>query len=127
MEDEYLAFEVHSAGRPKGQFLGVFDGHGGRSVARYVKENLKGAFLENVTGPNVSSSDSFGDDYYIDAVKKSLRKLDDAVMGEKAWMTEGSTANIVYIYDVESSTDKTQKSIVCINVGDSRSVLARGK
>jgi len=68
---------------PGGQFIGVFDGHGGSRVSRYLKEKLYPRFLkclgkecegrgEEVEQPSIESVKG--------ALGKSLEKTNDEVM-----------------------------------------------
>jgi serine/threonine protein phosphatase PrpC len=133
MEDEHFQ-------TPSGDFLAVFDGHGGRAVARYLRQNLYANVISilPLVGTNGESSTiaDHGDepddqatvatashpslDDYEDALRKALDKVDREVQRVSHWSFQGSTAVALWIY-----ADATQRAILTANIGDSRAVLSR--
>lgn len=85
--------------------FGVFDGHGGDEVSKYVKDNFKREFMDQ---KNAANND----------IKKALHMtflvLDLKLKKEYYATNTGSTACVVLI---------TKDSIYCANLGDSRAVL----
>ncbi|KAG6554867.1 hypothetical protein Mapa_003450 [Marchantia paleacea] len=95
-----------------GAFYGVFDGHGGKEAADYVRENLLINFLEDSSYPNSLS----------EAVKNAFYKTDVALNNEfirhQEW-TCGTTALTAII---------SGRNLLVANAGDCRAVLSkRGK
>ena len=104
MEDAHVVFEVR--GDPnKAIVFGVFDGHGGKEVAQFCKENLQ-EILE--------SQESLKQQNYEEALKKTFFQMDDKVKNEEYAEMAGTTACVVLV---------TNDSIYCANSGDSRAVL----
>ena len=98
-------------------FVGVFDGHGGKSVSKYLKKNLPYYFLKknkiNIYGEKVSAVKYFFNGLF-DKVQQNLKKSHPIVASRC-----GSTClcGIQYI-------DKYGKSnLWMLNVGDSRAVM----
>jgi len=121
MEDAHLSrFNI----APKTSLFGVFDGHGGREVAKFVEKH----FIEELL-----SCPSFKTGHYEKALNDTFLKMDIMLQtpegkkevgqlksedGKGDYQTEsfaGCTANVVLIVDNE---------IYCANAGDSRCVLA---
>lgn len=109
MEDAHVAFAVK--GDPNGAFVyGVFDGHGGKEVAEFCKENIQKILEENLSSlKNV-------DDKYKEALKKTFFALDEKVHKQDYADMTGTTACVVIV---------TKDKIYCSNSGDSRAVLCR--
>lgn len=134
-------------------FTGVFDGHGGAKVSKYIKQTLYSNFLQLMP----ENRDKWTDRTIYSGLKNAVKKVDFEVSRIKSWNHQGSTLAAVYINkrpknpqtiseSTESSSsecaderhqDKSQRndsekldnkySIFTINVGDSRIVLGRGK
>ena len=90
-----------------GQLFGVFDGHGGKEVADYARENFKKEFIKN---GNFKAGD------YKKALYETFMSLDKALQGESFALDTGCTACVVFI---------TKDRIFCANAGDSRAVLCQ--
>lgn len=93
----------------KGMLFGVFDGHGGREVAEYAKENFKKKFINNK---------AFKEQKYREALVQTFMLLDKELEKEEYSMDAGATACVVFV---------TQDKIITANAGDSRAVLSRNK
>jgi serine/threonine protein phosphatase PrpC len=133
MEDEHFI-------TPTGDFLAVFDGHGGRAVSRYLRRNLYANVISSLpaVGNNgdeesdiqtaseeISASHHHPSlDDYENALKKALAKVDREVQRVSHWSFQGSTAVALWLY-----TDSTthQRTLLSANIGDSRAVLSRNK
>jgi len=107
MEDTYQA-AINLGGKPKHAFYGVYDGHGGHRASDFAAENLHKLFLKSDYENNPTQS-------LLDAFKEL----------DTMWLTvatqnnfdDGSTVICVLII---------AQTLYVANVGDSRSVLARG-
>ena len=66
MEDTHICQSVEIEGS-YGMLFGVFDGHGGKEVAEYVKENFKKEFIKN---------ENFKKGKYKEALEETFMKLD---------------------------------------------------
>eukprot|EP00756_Hemistasia_phaeocysticola_P007111 Hpha_TRINITY_DN14125_c0_g1::TRINITY_DN14125_c0_g1_i1::g.11010::m.11010/K14803/PTC2_3; protein phosphatase PTC2/3 len=96
---------------PSASFLGVFDGHGGASVARCVAAKLHGIVDANLP-------DSLDDGEAIGrALQKSFFEMDDLVDKEltpEQSSSTGATCNVIIL---------TKDLAVCGNAGDARAIL----
>ena len=107
MEDFHSA-QLNLQSRDMNLF-GVFDGHGGKEVAKYASESLHKVFL---------NQDEFYKGQYDLALKAAFLKLDYDIKytANLACRLCGSTAVVCLLVD---------KVVYCANVGDSRAVLCR--
>lgn len=134
--------------------LGVFDGHGGGKVSKYIKQTLYSNFLQLMP----ENKNKWNDKIIYCALKNAVKKVDFEVTKVRSWNRQGSTLTAIYINknknsffrynqnpnadnsknskisnydDHEKSSDESRVepnySILTINVGDSRIVLARGR
>lgn len=132
MEDEYFV--------EQGRFAAVFDGHGGRAVSRYLRQNLYANFQaalptsassvtndvecggispnEETTGHDIQST------ILASALETAFDKVDSEVGSISHWSFQGSTALAVVIHE---NVDDGTKSIISANVGDSRAVISRNR
>jgi len=134
MEDEVFI-------SPGFDFVGLFDGHGGGKVSNYLKRTLYSSFLQGLP-----SSGRWSVNIIKHSLRKALQKCDDEVGLLKQWNHQGSTAVVVVVHkgvdDVPDETtrdsavvggdsisgqivDESKDSLICLNVGDSRAILAR--
>lgn len=93
-------------------YIGVFDGHSGKSAAEFASENLPKELLfsfGSITNQNAAIENAFMNTD--DKFRRS--KMDKPYLRDS-----GCTANVCII---------TSKSYICANIGDSRSVLARNR
>mmetsp|Transcript_43851 Transcript_43851/g.74858 ORF Transcript_43851/g.74858 Transcript_43851/m.74858 type:complete len:372 (-) Transcript_43851:208-1323(-) len=122
MEDEYFV--------EQGRFAAVFDGHGGATVSRYLRQNLYASFQAALPTSASMAINTADNNTTIDlkstAIENALRAAFDKVDGEVCrighWSFQGSTALAVVI---QENVDTGTRSIVTANVGDSRAVLSR--
>ncbi|KAL3940760.1 MAG: hypothetical protein SGBAC_004767 [Bacillariaceae sp.] len=124
MEDEYFYSQ-------DGEFVAVFDGHGGQAVSRYLCKNLYAnvqAFLPSLTADDAGGESSTKrpvattlEDYQ-HAITSAIEKVDREVQKISHWSFQGSTAVAVWLHEDRA---KAETTIVTANVGDSRAVLSR--
>lgn len=105
MEDDHIAKEIQISDGSKAMLFSVFDGHGGKEVANYSKENFT-EILKNV--------EAFKAGNYKEALIEAFRVIDSQIKDKEYGMDTGSTSNVVLI---------TKDTIFCANAGDSRAVL----
>ena len=105
MEDAHIAKEVALPDGRSAMVFGVFDGHGGKDVAKYAEENYVRVLIDL---PEFKAKN------YEKALEVSFLKLDEEVSHQEYAVDEGSTACVVMI---------TPDKIYCSNAGDSRGVL----
>lgn len=113
MEDEHLAtsFELEILGKKYPvQLFGVFDGHGGKGAAIYVKENLKERLQETLTH---FCTKGLSDEAIWNGLKITFARLKADFKGG----ISGTTATVAMILDGKLWT---------ANVGDSRTILDNG-
>ena len=109
MEDQGIAIENFN-NDPNKILFGLFDGHGGDQVSKYLQENFA-IYMKQMMPFN---------NYFQDFVNL-FKTLDEKVKALNC-PDAGSTATIVYI---ERQNDK--KYLYCINVGDSRCIIINKK
>ncbi len=113
MEDEHLAtsFDLDVLGKTYPvELFGIFDGHGGKGAATYVKENLTKELSKTL---HESCSDGLTDEAVWKGLKTTFFKLADKFEEE----TSGTTATVAMILD---------QKLWAANVGDSRTILDNG-
>jgi protein phosphatase 1L len=114
MEDEHLAIPFNLSINGKEYFIqlfGVFDGHGGKKAAEYVRDNLSDTLKQNLQKYN---ENGLSDQGIWQALKLTPVHLDHGFKKEFDEVFDGTTATIAMILDGKIWT---------INVGDSRTVL----
>ena len=105
MEDKGIAIENFN-NDPNKILFGLFDGHGGGEVSKFLQENF-GTYMKQML-PNNNYFDMFG----------NLFKILDDKINSLNCPDVGSTATIVYI---EKQDNK--KYLYCVNVGDTRCII----
>jgi serine/threonine protein phosphatase PrpC len=107
---------------PGSRFVGVFDGHGGAKVSKYIKDNL---YVQYVAAVASCPNPDFPSKVDIkEAITAAFGKVDDEVQATRHWMLQGSCAVAVIIHTDEVSGVDT---IISANIGDSRAILSRAK
>lgn len=101
-----------------GRFVCVFDGHGGKQISRYLRQNL---FASYQAALSIGSKEDLSTSNVQTAIKNALLRVDDEVCKIGQWSYTGSTA-VVCIISLDSDGERT---VVTANVGDSRAVLCR--
>ena len=106
MEDTHICQAVDMPKKEdNGMLFGVFDGHGGKEVAEYAKDNFKKKFIKSKT---------FREGNFQQALIDTMLELDKELKSKAYAMDAGTTACVVFI---------TNEQIMCANSGDSRAVL----
>lgn len=140
MEDEYYIDR-------DGNFAAVFDGHGGGSVSRYLRQNLYANYQAAL--PKAASASAVCENHsdaslsmiVAAALQAALEKVDSEVGSISHWSFQGSTAlAMVVVHDDDENdgnnyygndscsnggSSNSSRSIVVANVGDSRAILCR--
>ena len=100
-------------------YFAIFDGHNGKEVSLYLKENFHKILL------NELKSISFTEDYKLNkekikaSIKSSFEKMDKKIINNKSIKDDiGSTGTIILLY-----RDPSQKILISANVGDSKGFL----
>eukprot|EP00953_Heterococcus_sp_UTEX-ZZ885_P024940 13593-Heterococcus_DN1.PRE.3 len=101
-----------------GRFAAVYDGHGGASVSKYLRQNL----YAQVQARLPEDKDSCDEETIMDALREAFKKVDEEVLKVRHWNYQGSTAVAVVIHHCPK---ESKTSIITANVGDSRAVLSR--
>lgn len=102
---------IYSDNKPNGlNIYCIFDGHGGKQVSKYLKDNILSYFV------NKTCSYPLKKKYIIDV----FNKIQDLLSKEKFSIKMGSTALILIIYTINNNTYAN-----IINLGDCRAVLCR--
>jgi len=136
MEDEALI---------QADMVGVFDGHGGASVSRYVRQNLYGhiqtilprVIKERLEEKSTTASSGTNDDDekeespkptlqdYEVTLRQALEKINNDVLRIVHWSYQGSTAVVVWLHEALDKEGGRVRTLVAANIGDSRLVLSR--
>ncbi|CAK9220497.1 unnamed protein product [Sphagnum troendelagicum] len=116
MEDAHVRIDdletylgSQGGGEASGAFYGVFDGHGGKDAAFYVKENVLQYILDDIAFPTAIE----------DAVKSAFLRLDDAFANACSVdhdLSSGTTALTAFL---------SGRNLLVANAGDCRAVLCR--
>lgn len=99
-------------------FFGVFDGHGGKAVSKYLKNNLPPFFINRFNKLIYQNSEA-ASKYFIkvfDLIQKKLKEEHPRVVQRC-----GSTA-CIGIHYLDKSDENTKQRLWILNVGDSRAV-----
>lgn len=115
MEDEFVT--AHD-------FCAVFDGHGGKSVAQYLRFNILASLQAELPlqQQHTTPAHSVTLENYVDALYRALDKVDQQVQSIVHWSFQGATCLAVWIHP-----DPDPVSLLIANVGDSRAVLSRNQ
>lgn len=108
MEDDHIARPISIPGGKKAMLFCVFDGHGGKEVAKYAKERFTDIFLAQ---PEFKKSN------FQAALTQTFLDLDAEIKEKDYGADTGATSCVVYM---------SEKEIICANAGDSRGVLYSG-
>lgn len=117
MEDTYV---IHDGGR----FTGVFDGHGGAAVSKYIQQVLYHKIKTNIRleeGGIVTHS-SLPLSSVVKSIGSAFDEIEDEILSNDDLQYQGSTAVAVYLHEDSQTSERT---IISANVGDSRAVLSR--
>jgi serine/threonine protein phosphatase PrpC len=96
-------------------FLAVFDGHGGKTVSKYLKDNLPQFFI-NKFQQNIYAKKDHASKYFVKVYDLIQNKMKEE--HPRAIQYCGSTACVVIHFKDKSNKDK----LWILNVGDSRAV-----
>jgi serine/threonine protein phosphatase PrpC len=114
MEDEYIV-------RDGGKFVGVFDGHGGSGVSRYLRTHIYAYFRQAWKRMQSEMKPRSNSALAASAMSMALERVEHEVLQNDALESQGSTAVAVSIQeDMDGS-----RTLVSANIGDSRAVLCR--
>lgn len=103
MEDAHICVGIVLPSGEKATLFGVFDGHGGKEVAIFAKNNIKRILDQELKAGSIKT-----------ALEQTFLNLDKEVQQEEYSHDTGTTSCVVLI---------TQTEIYCANAGDSRGVL----
>ena len=109
MEDQGIAIENFN-NDPNKILFGLFDGHGGGQVSKFLQENFA-IYMKQMYPCN---------DYF-EGFIDLFKKLDEKILALNC-PDAGSTATIVYI-----ERQNNKKYLYCVNVGDSRCIIINKK
>eukprot|EP01116_Phalansterium_solitarium_P012087 TRINITY_DN2806_c0_g1_i2.p1 TRINITY_DN2806_c0_g1~~TRINITY_DN2806_c0_g1_i2.p1 ORF type:complete len:356 (+),score=78.76 TRINITY_DN2806_c0_g1_i2:55-1122(+) len=107
MEDEHTIVDGYCR-RPLHAYFGVYDGHGGRAVAKYVAQHLHEDLAERLLeGGEV-----------LDNMQKAYAAIDSEVLNDTSMSKAGCTAVSVLLMEEDG-----ERYLFVANVGDARAVL----
>lgn len=104
-----------------GSFVGVFDGHGGDSVAKYIEGSVYAYFLAELIG----DKSDWTPEMVMRSFTNCLSRIDNEASSIRKWAHIGSTGVLTFVKFKDCIAGMTF-AIITANVGDSRSVLSRG-
>ncbi|KAI9265566.1 phosphatase 2C-like domain-containing protein [Sporodiniella umbellata] len=107
MEDAHTA--LLKLGETDLSFFGVFDGHGGSSVAKYTGQSLHQQLLK---------SSFFEQKKYAEALKDAFLSLDQALLEDEEHAHDPSGCTAITVLLTE------ENKIIAANAGDSRAILS---
>ncbi|SJX64775.1 related to PTC3-ser/thr protein phosphatase PP2C [Sporisorium reilianum f. sp. reilianum] len=120
MEDSHTTILdiKNAAGSIVGNFFGVFDGHGGSSVAQYCGRSMHNTLI---------AEEKFKQGEYAEALEKAFLDVDEELKKDPNYTNDpsGCTAVTAFIQTVGNDSKRVQKIFVA-NAGDSRCVLSQG-
>ncbi|ETS62259.1 hypothetical protein PaG_03331 [Moesziomyces aphidis] len=119
MEDSHATILdiTNAAHKNVGNFFGVYDGHGGSSIAQYCGRRLHNVLIEE---------DQFKDGQYTQALQKAFINVDEDLKSDPNYANDPSGCTAVTAFIQASQNDpKRLERIFCANAGDSRCVLSR--
>lgn len=98
-------------------FLGIYDGHGGKDISRFVKNNLSQFFVNNNIKFDPSNKD------YPIYIKRVFNHLQNKLKNNLYSIAShiGSTALVTILYE-----SNNRKYIHIANLGDSRAIICNG-
>ncbi|SOV01525.1 related to PTC3 - ser/thr protein phosphatase PP2C [Ustilago sp. UG-2017a] len=99
-----------------GSFFGVYDGHGGSSVAEYCGRNLHN---------NLISEEKFNKGHYLSALQAAFLKVDEDLKEDPRYVNDPSGCTAVTAFIQTDKDSKRVERVFCANAGDSRCVLSR--
>ena len=116
MED-FLSIKINFSENLQCNYFAIFDGHGGKEVSLYLKDNLHKILSNEIN--NTKNNLKI-------AIKNSFENIDNIINNSLNFKNEvGSTGTILLLYkDINSPT---KKSLICANVGDSKAFLINKK
>ncbi|TKY88642.1 hypothetical protein EX895_002273 [Sporisorium graminicola] len=120
MEDAHTTIlDIQNAsGGIVGNFFGVFDGHGGSSIAQYCGRSLHNTLI---------SEEKFKEGEYAQALEKAFLDVDEDLKKDPNYTNDpsGCTAVTAFIKTAAQDSKRVEKIFVA-NAGDSRCVLSQG-
>lgn len=98
-------------------YFGLFDGHSGKEVAVYLMEHFYQILSQEISNNNNINLTNF--DNMKNVINNAFVKTDNEINKQNYKNETGSTATILLIYN--DSNSPTNRSLLCANVGDSKS------
>jgi serine/threonine protein phosphatase PrpC len=80
---------------------GVFDGHGGAKVSKFIKQTLHSNFLQLMP----ENKSKWTDEIVYSGLKEAVKKVDFEVTKIRKWDRQGSTVAAVFINKSESESE----------------------
>lgn len=119
MEDSHATILdiKNAADQIVGNFFGVYDGHGGSSIAQYSGRNLHTKLV---------AEDKFKQGDYTEALEKAFLNVDEDLKKDPNYTNDpsGCTAVTAFIKTADKDPKRVERVFVA-NAGDSRCVLSR--
>ena len=124
MEDTYC---IHDEGR----FTGVFDGHGGSGVSKFLSESIYAKIKRHLAREDNDNSMILRPPSFpalasvVASMSAAFDEVEQEVLQRDEFQWQGSTAVAVYVHE-DCSTSERARTLVAANIGDSRAIMGRG-
>lgn len=103
-------------------YFSIFDGHSGKEVALYLKNNFYKVLLKELKLITFANDYKLNNEKVILAIKNSFEVIDKNIINNKKLKDDiGSTGTVIIIY--LDPYDNSKRMMVCANVGDSKGFL----
>uniref|UniRef100_A0A7S1F5P1 protein-serine/threonine phosphatase n=1 Tax=Noctiluca scintillans TaxID=2966 RepID=A0A7S1F5P1_NOCSC len=122
MEDEHLicaSLREHSPSLSKERdcaLFAIFDGHGGKQVAGFIKTCLAVELANAFAAEEGSKDEPLSDKRLKKATEATFQRLDSRIASELTGCYDGCTAIVLLV---------SPEQVVCLNLGDSMAYLCR--
>jgi len=103
-------------------YFSIFDGHNGKEVALYLKDNFHIVLLNELKLITFTNDYKLNNAKIISAIKNSFETIDKNIIDNKKIKDDiGSTGTVIFVYS--DPYDNSKRMMICANVGDSKGYL----
>ena len=103
-------------------YFSIFDGHNGKDVSLYLKNNFHEILSTELKKLQFSEESQLNKEKIILSINKSFEQIDTCIINDKSIKDNvGSTGTIVLLYrDIKNFSEI---NLICANIGDSKGFL----